>query len=106
MTKTIEDRILARIIDDAIAAGLVISLNDGEETTVECSSNPEEITTAAKSTDEDILSFYKMGEFLGKVGWVHLIWGNDQDLISDSSVSHGIDALIDPIMKDINDDKI
>jgi hypothetical protein len=82
-TQEIERQIAARIVTDAIAAGFNISVNDGEETTLRHSKDPAAIESAMFSTDADVLFIYR--ENLGPLGWVHLIWGNGCDVISDHS---------------------
>ena len=88
-----EARIMRRVIKDALAAGFLLSVHDGEETTVALSQNADEIFRALRTTDDDRLHFFtktagtleKAGEFFGHV---HFVYGNDgYDVIADSSVA-------------------
>lgn len=87
---TIERRIATRLVDDALAAGYSISVHDGEEWALKQSSDRATILNAMGSTDSDKLRFRKDGEVIGTV---LLIWGNEDDLISDTSESEAIDKL-------------
>lgn len=90
-TTEVERKIALRIVDDALAMGYCVSVNDGEETVVSKSSDREMILSSMATTDADILYFHK-GTMA--CGWVSLIWGNGTDLLSDSSVGEEIDAIL------------
>ncbi len=111
MPNSIENRIARRVASDAIAQGFKVSVNDGEETVLHHSVDVEAIMSALGSTEEDYLYFYKdTGNLAGqsalklhegkpqnfhdKVGWVHLIWGNDEDLISNNSDNEITNAIL------------
>jgi hypothetical protein len=89
-----EDAIVKRLVKDTLAAGYVISVNDGEEFTVKRSADETEILTALHTTDEDYLHIRKPGE-KSRVGWVRLIWGNDADVISDYTDNPRIISLLE-----------
>ena len=80
---TNERLIVGKIVDDVLAAGAVITVNDGEEDTLSLSSDREAIFAALSSTDEDYLF---VTQVTGKVSWVRLVWGNDCDVISDYQI--------------------
>lgn len=81
----IEKRIVRRVIDDALKDGFALSVDDGEEVTVDRSTDAEKIMGATMTTDEDALIFYKGGE---RVGTVWFVYGNDGfDVISNYTVS-------------------
>jgi hypothetical protein len=86
---TNEKLIVSKIVADVLAAGAVITVNDGEEDTLSLSADPQAIFTALSSTDEDYLI---VTQVTGKVSWVRLVWGNDVDVISDYQVS--LEALL------------
>lgn len=68
------DRAIAqRLIRDLLAAGFTISVNDGEVTTVENSTDPKVIFEAMGSTDADRLYAYKKP----MKGWVYFVYGNE-----------------------------
>lgn len=77
----VERKIATAAIDGLLAAGFTISVNDGDETTLEHSVDKAAILGAMFTTDEDLLIAcrHKRG-----IGWVKFIYGNDGwDVISD-----------------------
>jgi hypothetical protein len=85
----IERLIATKTIRALLAEGWVVSVFDGEETTVRHSSNDTEILDALGTTGEDMLIAHG-GTFDGTVftrksyrGWIHLVWGNGQDVVTD-----------------------
>lgn len=67
-----------------LAAGLLISVHDGEDTPLKKSSDLGAIMEAIQSTDEDALLVYEANG--DRMGTVSLVYGNDgHDLIADSS---------------------
>lgn len=83
--KDIERLLMEQVVDDLLAAGYLVSVNDGEETTVTESTDRAEILDAMRSTDEDYLLARLPG--VKRNSWVRLIYGNGADLISDFNVS-------------------
>lgn len=82
---SIEDQIIKATISALLKAGFAVSVNDGEETTVNRSVNPDLIFTAMKTTDEDYLLVHD--------GWVRFIYGNDDtEVINDYTVN------LEPVM--------
>ena len=82
----VERAIIRRACTDLIAAGLTISVFDGEATALKRSTSLPDIMVAIQSTDEDQLL---IGDCAGKrIGMICLIYGNDgHDVIADHSVS-------------------
>lgn len=80
-TSKIERAIARRLIGQMLAAGLVVSVNDGEETTVVKSRDERGILAALATTGEDIVTGHDSAG--RRIGFFLLIWGNDEDLISD-----------------------
>ena len=91
---SIEQRIVRRLIDTLFEAGYTLGVNDGEDTTVKNSSSKKEIVQAMATTDHDYLLVYKDGR---SIGWVMLVWGNDEDVISDHSAH--LTEVIEPVMQ-------
>jgi hypothetical protein len=94
-----ERRIVHKIVDDALAAGYSISVNDGEVTTVVQSRGRATILGAMATTGEDVLTLWdpKNGPTVGvskRVGFVSLIYSNDCDIISDYSANEAMDTLL------------
>jgi hypothetical protein len=88
-----------RLIRIILERGYMVSINDGEEWTVELSTDRKEILPALATTGEDILRLYKDGE---RAGSIWLVYGNAEDgseLIadhSDNEACHSICAAVYP----------
>ena len=80
----IERQISEKIIDDALAAGLSISIDDGEEVVLRRSTDRKAILAAMFTTDADYLHLVKDDKPLGSV---LLVWGNGFECIADNSIS-------------------
>jgi hypothetical protein len=90
----IEKTIARKVVSALIDAGYSIGVNDGEETTVNQSTDQDKILGALCTTEEDyILTYDQTGK---RTGWVWLIWGNGEDLISDHTVN--LAPIIDPLI--------
>lgn len=93
----IESRIVERLIDDLLAAGLHLRVWEGEDFAPETPrpiTDKDAIWKALASTDADTLFVYQPawqegggGCPLARIGWVALVWGNDQHVISDYTVN-------------------
>lgn len=81
----VERQIIVLLVEDLFAAGYKLGVNDGEETTLENSTDEAKVFETMSTTDEDfiLLSPNKDGE----KGWIRLIYGNGCDVISDHSVN-------------------
>jgi hypothetical protein len=108
-----EKLIARRCIDDLLAAGFTISVNDGEETTLHRCTDPLAILDAMATTEEDYLYLHQDGARSevrdppgvfsagsAPTGWVRFIYGNDCDVINDyttnlETVMAGTNALVD-----------
>lgn len=78
---SIESRIVKKIVEDALAQGFSLSVFDGEDWSVNESTNKTEILDNLQACDEENLYFYKDGK---QVGGVLLVYGNDgYDVICD-----------------------
>lgn len=91
----IEVKIAEQLVDDILAAGYTITVNDGEEDTVIRSGDKAAIMEALRTTDQDYLKI--MGE--KQIGVVWLIWGNGVDVISDYG---GPDGIMNGLMESAN----
>lgn len=79
-----EAKIARKTVEALLAAGYAVSVNDGEETTVDRSRNINEIMAAMFSTDEDYL--YAHAD--SYIGMVYFVYGNDgYEVINDYSTS-------------------
>jgi len=78
-----ERQIIVLLVEDCLAAGYKIGVNDGEETTLRGCIDEEKIFATMSTTDEDYLILDK-----GEVsGWIRLVYGNDGYVISDNTVN-------------------
>lgn len=88
----IERQIVRQIVKDAIASNYSVSVYDGEEWTLKCSSDLREIMRAVMTTDEDVLRIRAAENIIGSID---LIYGNDGwDVISDHTANDAMDALL------------
>lgn len=83
----IERKIMHRTAKDLIAAGYLVSVDDGEEITLHDSTDLDAILAACFTTDEDVLRVRKVaGEQF--FGWVQFIYGNSGwDVICDHTTN-------------------
>lgn len=94
----IERKIIRSLLDAAAARGLLVSVYDGEEWTLTASDSRPAIEAAMGTTESDTLRFRKPG--LGadgkpeSIGSVVLVYGNEDDLISDYSDNPETQALV------------
>lgn len=88
---TTEARIAKALVRRALKMGCLITVHDGEEATLKTSQDEKAIFAAMNSTDSDTLIFFRAGQRIGNV-W--LIWGNEDDLVSDWSDNAEIDAIV------------
>jgi hypothetical protein len=79
----LEQVIARRCINDLINAGFVVSVFDGEETTVKHSSDRRAVFAAMGTTDEDYLLAHRPGDAHGSrtKGWVRFIYGNEPEYV-------------------------
>jgi hypothetical protein len=93
---TIEINIAMKVVDALLASGYALDVYNGEENTVTESINRDVIKRGLFTTDEDRLFVYKDNK---RIGWVFLVWGNVQEVISDYtlSVEHVMNKIIDDI---------
>ena len=83
-----EARIARKIVKDALALGWTISVYDGEEWTLKSGADSRAIVEALATTDSDVLRLRDAaGDVIGNI-W--LVWGNDEDLISDHTDSEAM----------------
>ena len=99
----VENQIVERLVTDILAAGLTVSVYDGEDYPLRHSTSLEAIMDALASTDNDELVLHEPMDRCGlrmRKGWVSLIWGNDTAVISDytTNIEHilrGVNAMAD-----------
>lgn len=87
-----EQRIASKLITDVLAAGHSISVHDGEAFALEHSRDASAIKQAMASSDHDTLVVRDTdGQ---QLGWVLLIYGNGEDLVSDHRDTDAMRALL------------
>ena len=95
MRQMVEKRIARRFINDAIAAGYTLTVNNGEETPIRNSAECAKILKEMFATDEEYLYVLKDGK---AIGWVFFVYGNDgYDVISDYTCN------LEPIMQGVTE---
>ena len=94
-----EQKIVSRIIDEALSRGLTILVWDGEAWACDRTTDKAVICEAMVSSDMDTICLY--GKH-GKIGSIHFIWnnGNDgEDVVSDHTASPYITDLVDGVLQ-------
>jgi hypothetical protein len=80
-SREIETAICTRLVDDIVAAGHTVSVNDGEAWAIKRSNDSDAILAAMFSTDSDMLLVRTAkGDQLGRIA---LVYGNGTDVICD-----------------------
>lgn len=95
-TSKVERGIATKLVQAIHKAGFVISVHDGEEFNCEDLSKLASVRAHLATTGEDRLFFRKPGE-TQYAGWIWLIFGNGEDLISDYTANETTEALVAPI---------
>jgi len=93
---TAEERRITRALLKRAASvvGTYFQVNDGEEWTG-LILNESGVYKHLATTDSDMIRFHRNGK---SVGWVLLIWGNGEDLISDYSDNEVIRAIVEEVV--------
>jgi hypothetical protein len=80
-----EHAIVSKLVHEILARGYVVSVHDGEEFAIKRSADYAAIMAAIGVSDETRLI---LREHVGiEVGWIQLIHGNDNDVISDYTIN-------------------
>ena len=79
-----EQRIAKAVVSRLLNKGYELAVDDGEEIVTAVTTDINTIYDAMASTEMDRLHAYVGGQ---RKGWVLLIWGNGEDLISDLTTS-------------------
>ncbi|TPJ51767.1 MULTISPECIES: hypothetical protein [unclassified Mesorhizobium] len=90
--RPIEATIVGNLIKKALGLGWTVSVYDGEEWALQQSSDYEAITTEIAATDETQIIF--RGGIGQRIGWLQLIHGNDEDVISDHTDNIAMGLLV------------
>lgn len=77
--REIERQIIEKIVDSILAEGFAITVSDGEEFTVNKSTDKKQIMAEVAATDETYLHVIGSKNH----GWIWLVHGNDEDVICD-----------------------
>ncbi len=88
----VERKIVNRLLEAALANNCSVSVYDGEEWPLHNSTDIDIIRLALASTDMDVIRIRDADN--DYVGDVHLVWGNDEDVISDTTCDLRLDALL------------
>jgi hypothetical protein len=90
--QSIERQIIERLVQDALAAGFQITVDDGgDEPSLKRSTDPDAIMAAVMLTDEDRLYYSQPGQPIQ--GWVFLVYGNGGwDVVTDYTTN--LEALL------------
>jgi len=87
-----EQRIVGKLIREALDEDLTISVFDGEEWALKTSTDYEAITKEVAATDITELRFRDKNR--KSVGWAMLVHGNGEDVISDYTDNETMNRLV------------
>jgi len=87
-----ERQIIVLLVEDILAAGYSLTVNNGVEDVLKRSRDEEAIFAAMSTTDEERLFLHK-GAATKTFGWVRLVYGNDGYISSDYTVN--LEAVVD-----------
>ncbi|RWM86466.1 MAG: hypothetical protein EOR84_30605 [Mesorhizobium sp.] len=90
--RSTETKIVDTLIKKALGLGYVVSVYDGMDWPVKKSADYEAITCEIAATDVTELVF-RLDDGT-KVGWMMLVHGNDEDVISDYSANPQMENLV------------
>lgn len=91
-TTATERRITRALINGAIQRGWTVSAHDGDAWTVKNATAVATVTNQLATTGSDRLHFTNADQV--GVGQIILIWGNDEDVISDHSDNAAMRSLV------------
>lgn len=92
-----EGKIARKLVSELLARGFSVSVNDGEEWTVNRSTDKAEIVGALFSTDEDIIRGFRAdGQ---TIGMAYLVYGNDgYDVVNDYSTGKEMEQIMEEVI--------
>ena len=97
-----EANIARKLVKLALERGYSVSVNDGEEWTLHHSRKLQTILDAMATTDCDVLQLTEYPNPRGDiVGWVWLVWGNGEDLISDITDTEAMEEFCEELDRKI-----
>ena len=88
-----EVRIITKLIKRALKAGYLVSVFDGMEWALKFSNDFEAITAEVHATDVTELTIRHADK--SKVGWIMLVHGNEDDVVSDWTDNAATNALVE-----------
>lgn len=90
-----EEVIVDHLIDTLLAAGYSLGVNDGYLVTLHHSTYKKEIKEHMATTEEDYILVFDSAS-KSHVDWIHLVWGNEEDLICNHTLNK-IKELMDDV---------
>lgn len=98
----LERKMVSALVRHALAEGMTVSVNDGDEWTLVKSDSYEAIFDALCTTDTDTIMLRRADG--SKVGWFQLIYGNDgYDVIADYGVNEDTDRIWNTVIEPLAD---
>jgi hypothetical protein len=92
-----EGKIARKLVAELLARRFSVSVNDGEEWTVNRSTDKAEIVGALFSTDEDIIRGFRPDG--STIGMAYLVYGNDgYDVINDYTANGEMEEIMEEVI--------
>lgn len=95
----LQDQIITALIAAIFAGGYCITLNDGDDDILHLSYDVNRIRANMNSTEMDIFKVHYEREY---IGFIQLIPGNGDDIVSNHSGNAIITNIVDKVLEDLN----
>jgi hypothetical protein len=97
----VERKIIELLLNTAQERGAVFfEVSDEEEVECHRTNNMEKVRESIGLTDSTIIDMYDVGR--NRLGFVYLVHGNDEDVITDYSANDWMDGVMDRVTEEID----
>ena len=94
----LQDQIITALIAAIFAGGYSITLNDGDDDVLHHSFDADRIRSNMNSTEMDLFKVYQGDNY---IGFIQLIPGNGDDIVSNHSGNEIITNIVDTVLEDL-----
>lgn len=94
----LQEQIITALIAAIFAGGYSITLNDGDDDVLHKSFDADRIIKNMNSTEADIFKVYNQDQY---IGFILLIPGNGDDIVSNHSGNEIIENIVDKVLEDL-----
>ncbi len=94
----LQEQIINNLLAAILAGGYSITVNDGDDDVLKYSTDTTRIINNMGATDTDLLKVYQGTEY---IGFILLVPGNGDDIVSNHSGNDIITNLVDKVLEDL-----